>query len=159
MKRLIAILLLSAFVFGHISAQEAYEYHSIQRVDKWRGLKVAAWNLAASTIGAYGDAIRDDGNNWGWALNGVEAGMYVGGKWMWDIKGNELVPYIASIAFIRAGSFDITYNLSRGLPWYYTGSTKLWDKAWREVSPPPHGKAWFYGWSLTLGVSISICEL
>ena len=136
-----------------------YQY-TVNKADKYRGLKVAAWNIAASTIGAVGDAIRDDGNNWGWALNGVEAGMYVGGKWMHDIQGvREYTAYIASIAFIRAGTFDITYNLLRGLPWDQVGTVKLWDKAWRELNPPPAGKAWFHGWSLTVGIAISICEL
>jgi len=125
-----------------------------------RPLGVIAWNIAATSIGAYGDAIRDDGHNIGWALNGVEAVMFVGGKWVWNLKGvDEHAAYAVSFAFTRAALFDVQYNSYRGLGWDYTGSTKLWDKAWQELKPPPHGKAFFYGWSFMLGISIPLKEL
>jgi len=35
---------------------------------------------------------------------------------------------IAGFVFIRFLIFDTIYNLTRGLPWNYVGSTKLYDK-------------------------------
>lgn len=126
----------------------------------WRSVGVVAWNIAASTAGAIGDGIRDDGNPWGWALGGLEAGMHISAHWVHNLRGwEEHLAYYASAAFIRAGTFDITYNVTRGLPWYYTGSTKTWDRAWEALDPPPHGKGWFYGWSFTLGVVIPFKHL
>jgi len=130
---------------------------------KWkrrRAWGIIGWNLGASVIGAVGDAVRDEGNDWGWALGGVEAGMHLSAHWVHRLRGwDEHLSYYASAALIRAGTFDITYNLSRGLPWYYTGSTKLWDETWEALNPPPHGKGFFYGWCLTLGVAIPLNEL
>ena len=150
MKNLLAILILSLSLSGFS------QY--INRPINWkRAVGVIVWNGVASSLGAYGDAIRDDGNNFGWVLNGVEAGMFVSGKWVHDLKGfDEHAAYIASAAFGRASKFDISYNIHRGLPWHYTGTTKLWDKAWQELNPPPQGKAWFYGWCFVLEVSIPL---
>ena len=139
------------------SPQVGEIYYKEKKARIWRAMGVIGWNIAASTIGAVGDAIRDDGNNLGWALNGVEAGMHVSAHWVHGLSGwGEHVAYYASAAFIRAGTFDITYNVSRGLPWYYTGSTKLWDQAWEALDPPPEGKGIFYGWSLTIGFAIPL---
>jgi len=124
-----------------------------------RSFGIVGWNIVSSTIGALGDAIRDDGNDWGWALNGVEAAMWGSAHWVHGLRDwNEHLYYYASATFIRAGVFDITYNLKRGLPWHYTGTKKMWDRAWNELNPPPQGKGIFYGWAFTLGVAIPLNE-
>ena len=153
MKNLLVILILSLSL--SLQSQSRTTWQKVSRP-----LGVIAWNIAATSIGAYGDAIRDDGNNIGWALNGVEAAMFVGGKWVFNIKGfDEHAAYICSFGFTRAALFDMQYNTHRELPWSYTGSTKLWDKAWQELNPPPMGKGWFYGWCFSLSVAIPLKHL
>jgi hypothetical protein len=41
------------------------------------------------------------------------------GQWIWLVVG-----YV----FIRFAIFDLTYNAIADLPWYYIGSTSLYDK-------------------------------
>jgi hypothetical protein len=54
---------------------------------------------------------------------------------VWD--RNPWVIYILSYAFLRAAIFDIAYNLTRGLPWNYIGSTSITDKLWVKFGGQP----------------------
>ncbi len=44
--------------------------------------------------------------------------------------------YLASYILIRMALFDAGYNLTRGLPIAFVGTTSLWDRFWRMVSAP-----------------------
>lgn len=43
-----------------------------------------------------------------------------------------LFKLIGGYVLLRFALFDVTYNLVRGLPVFYVGETKLYDKLWRK---------------------------
>ena len=47
-------------------------------------------------------------------------------RWAW---------YIIDYAFLRIALFDMIYNLTRGLPIGYIGTTSIWDKFMQWISP------------------------
>jgi len=49
------------------------------------------------------------------------------GGWVW---------YIVAYLCLRIGGFDLIYNMIRGLPITFHGSTSLWDIVFMEFNPP-----------------------
>lgn len=52
-----------------------------------------------------------------------------------------LFKLISGYVLLRFALFDATYNLTRGLPLFYVGETKIYDKVWKA----------FFRWS---GISV-----
>ena len=66
--------------------------------------------------------------------------------------------YAMSYVSLRIGLFDYSYNITRGLPLGYIGSTSTWDKAMQQVAPPGN-QLFVRGIFLTIGIVIPINEL
>jgi len=105
--------------------------------------KITAIAISATTLEAIGDALYDMGK--GTNQNQMMAGKFFQGvslgehflyipvmkdsqaSWLW-------VPIIE--ALWRFVIFDITYNLTRGLPIGYVGNTTFWDRGMNTFAPP-----------------------
>jgi hypothetical protein len=104
-------------------------------------------------IGAVGDAFFDNSLKlYAHGLDAIEVGLLLSAglifkpdkKW-WAF----LIVYLC----MRIMFFDISYNLSCGLPWDYIGNTSLWDKWFSRY--PVHGLYFTKGIFFILGISIS----
>ena len=128
------------------------------QAQNWRGLAVVGYHVGAIALGAVADGLYDEGHKeWGHALHAVEIGAVIAGPFVHKIKGNEALTYILSYGFLRFSLFDSFYNLTRDLPLLYSGSTSGYDKAMSKI--PEHGRAWYKGCSLVVGIAIPIKEI
>jgi hypothetical protein len=145
MRRIIFLLILSVCV--NVSAQN------------WkRGLAVAGYHIGTVALGAVADGLYDEGHKeWGHALHAAEVGALVGGPFIFKVKRNEALSYLLSYGFIRVGTFDSFYNLTRDLPLLYNGTTSTYDNIMNTI--PPHGKVWYKSFSIIIGFTIPIKEL
>lgn len=61
----------------------------------------------------------------------VIAFMWMGGLMMLTPPESSLLYTLGGYLLLRFAIFDAIYNLIRGLPLFFIGTTKLFDKAWR----------------------------
>lgn len=54
-----------------------------------------------------------------------------------EIIANDPIRLIIGYVLLRYAIFDFSYNLARGLPFTYVGTSKIYDRFWR----------WFFSWS------------
>ena len=136
MKYLIVILL---FFSLNVSAQ------------KWQ---IPALYAGSVIFNGIGDGLNDNGQKgWGHFSNAVSISLLLFSPLIADYNKDKWWAYPISYGFIRAGVFDPSYNLSRGLPITYIGNSSLWDKFLQELDPPDgfmFGRAAFF----TVGFSI-----
>ena len=158
MKKIFIILLLLI----SISANCQYKYHQHRKEARNKAITTLAVQLGSIALEATGDALLDRGRyegnqnmmSWGHALQaGSVATLFTLPLFL---EKQDVLPFVGSYLFLRAGTFNPIYNSVRGVPWYYNGSTNVFDKAWASLNPPPFGKAWFNSLSIIVGVSINI---
>ena len=68
----------------------------------------------------------------GWLQWVIAIGLFLG--WLWIAYTFSSVPLwklIVGFVFIRFAIFDIAFNLTFGLPIYFIGTTKLYDRLWQ----------------------------
>jgi hypothetical protein len=137
----------SCFVVNpHLVRQEKYE--------KW---KVIALYSGSVILNGLGDGLNDSGNKTaGHLFNAASIGTliispavlnYQKGKWYW---------YLLCYTCLRAGLFDITYNLTRRLPFNYTGSTSITDKFYNSHGVSPIVPRTFF---FVIGFAIPLTKL
>lgn len=146
MKKAIIILLLALSISS--SAQN------------WKkGIAIASYHIGTVALGAVADGLYDDGyKHWSHALHAAELGMAIAGPTLvFDIDRSDALSYVLSYGFIRLSTFDSFYNVTRDLPFLYTGSTSKYDEIMSKM--PPHGRVWLKSWSIIVGFSIPICEI
>jgi len=123
-----------------------------------RPVKIILYHTSTIALGAVGDAVYDNGNkNLGHALKGMEVGALIAGPFINKIQKREALDYILSYGFLRFSFFDAFYNMSRDLPLLYNGTTSNYDKIMNQM--PPHGRAWYKGGSLMIGISLPLNKL
>ncbi len=121
----------------------------------WRGAAAVLWQIGTVAAGGLGDGLMDNSNkNWGHALRAVEVGMLISGPFVFDLDRRDTWAWLSSYGFIRLGMKDGFYNVSRGLPLGYVGTTSQYDKLMRGV--PEHGRYFIKSISIVAGVAIPI---
>mgnify|MGYP001489662964 CR=1 FL=1 len=104
----------------------------------------------AVTTNAIGDAFNDSSRKkLGHLFNSISIAVLL------------LVPFIdtptlwmvAVYVLLRMSIFDISYNLARGLKWYYVGKSSWWDDIFRKA--PPSMMVLFR--AIMLSAAIGIC--
>jgi hypothetical protein len=86
-------------------------------------LALILYLLAIVAVGAIGDALYDMDKIWAHNFNAIEIGMLLAMPFLFKYGWWAIVAYIS----FRIFAFDYTYNLVRGLPLAYVGSTSWWD--------------------------------
>jgi len=166
MKKLFSILLLTLCVT--ISAQGYNPYTTAPEDRPWKYKEAAitlATNLAAITLDAMGDAYLDRSkvepdNRYaerGHMLSAASVGVLLVRPFLSDMDRSDWGWYVSSHILLRMGSFDHFYNMARGLPFNYIGSTSYWDKFWSNS--PPSWKLMYQSLYFTVGFVIPIKEL
>jgi hypothetical protein len=114
---------------------------------------------------AAGDALYDKGitqggnyKQWGKVLKmGSKATLLLSPFWN-DYDKSKWLTYALSYTFLRVSLFDPMYNVTRGLPVTYIGTTSFWDKELQKLKPPD-GLMAARGVSLIMGISLPINNL
>jgi hypothetical protein len=124
------------------------------RAEKW---KVIALYSGSIILNGIGDAKNDIGQKTtGHLFNAASIGTLVLSPAIFNYKKDKWYLYVISYTLLRAALFDVTYNLTRGLPYNYTGSTSITDKAYNYFgNQPTFPRACF----LIVGVSIPLNDL
>jgi hypothetical protein len=106
--------------------------------------------IACIVIGASADGLMDDGFKlWGHILGALEILLLLGGV---ILKPRSWAAFIVAYVCWRVVGFDITYNLVRGFPITYVGTTGLWDMFFSKYEPS--GLIWMRGIFLILAIHI-----
>ena len=103
-----------------------------------RPFLIIGYLIACVVIAAVGDGVFDDGaKGWGHILEAIETLMLVSGPFIFRLKRRQWLAYVIALVAFRIGFFDYTYNLVRGLPLAFVGSTSWWDML--IAKQYPHG--------------------
>ena len=156
MRKISSILLLTLCV--SMTAQYTPR-HKQTAWEKWsRPVGIVLYHVSTVALGSIGDAMMDEGNkNLGHALQAGEISALLAGPFIFDIKRNEWLSYVATYGFLRFSLFDSFYAKSRSLPLLFNGTTSSYDRFMNTI--PPDGRAWIKSWSLIVGVSIPLNKL
>jgi hypothetical protein len=123
MKNLLAILL-SLFLISNLHAQDG------------KVLKILGTAATWSILNGIGDGLNDSGEKgWGHAVNALSAAVLIGGTVWSEPNRKDWLRYIVIYAGARYVTFDPAYNLTRGLPVTYIGTTATIDKEMSKVPP------------------------
>lgn len=121
-------------------------------------------NTASVILNGIGDGLLDKGRLEGdvknmiigHSLRSASIGALLMQPVFMDIdKPEEWLTNIGSYVFIRFALFDVSYNITRGLPYHYVGSTSLHDKTLRAINAPSSSYTYVKGLSLLVGISLS----
>jgi len=125
-----------------------------ERSEKWKVIAVYAGSII---LGGIGDGLNDSNHKTvGHLFNAASIGALVLSPAIFNYKKDKWYLYLASYTCLRAGLFDITYNLTRKLPFNYTGSTSVTDKFYNSHGgSPTFPRAVFF----VVGFSIPLNQL
>ena len=106
-----------------------------EKSEKW---KVIALYSASVILNGIGDGLNDSKQKTaGHLFNAASVGVLVLSPAILDYQKDKWYWYLLSYTCIRAGLFDVTYNLTRNMPANFTGSTCITDKFYNAhgISP------------------------
>jgi hypothetical protein len=91
---------------------------------------LTAWSI----LNGIGDGLNDNGNKgFGHSVNALSSAILISGMIWSQPDKKDLLNTLISAAGIRFVTFDYAYNLTRGLPLEYTGTTSPGDKLQKRV--------------------------
>ena len=159
MKRLLT-LITAIFIVLSVSAQDYYEIYNPQpredKIPEW--VKVTTVYASSIILDAMADGYRDEGNKpLSHALEAASIGVLVASPFVIDYDKSKWGWYLTSYVTLRFSLFDYSYNLTRGLPLDYQGTTSKYDEFMCTV--PNNFANYAKGVSFIVGFSIPINEL
>ena len=83
------------------------------------------------------------------ALTIVLLSLFMAG-WSWDLKNDGAGYVIGGYVLLRFALFDVLYNLTAGLPLFYIGETKIYDKLWQKFFEWTHFPEGHFLWMIKL---------
>ena len=100
---------------------------SAQKKEAW---KTTAIYTGAVVFDAVGDGLNDSGNkSWGHICNSVSISFLLFSPFILRYDQDKWWAYAVTYGSLRIALFDYTYNMTRGLPLTYMGSTSSWDRS------------------------------
>jgi len=145
MKKLLTILLLSLSLNSFSQIGEP--------------LKVISVYSGSIILNAVGDGLNDSGNKtWGHACNAASIGLLVSTPIVFkNVTKENWYHYPIIYSCLRFSMFDYSYNMIRGLPFDYMGTTAPTDRVFNKA---PAGYMRFVkGISFTVGIVAPITKL
>ena len=128
-KLLIAILLLAS-----LNSFAQYNPYKVDHKDAIVELSLISTSIV---LDAMGDAYNDTGSKvLGHSLNALSIGSLLLAPVLLDLTKENWILYGITYIGLRISFFDPVYNLTRGLPIGYIGTTSLWDKAIGATKSP-----------------------
>lgn len=158
MKKLLTISLLCLLALNALAQDYAAwpQQPQKEKIPQW--VKVTTIYTASIVLDAVADATRDDGNKQlSHALEAASVGVLLASPFVVDYDKSKWGWYLTSYVSLRVAIFDPSYNLARGLPLNYNGTTSGWDKT---LSTMPGGfKTFGRSVFFIVGFSVPINEL
>ena len=153
MKKAIT-LILTLFLVLSLQAQN-FKLYKPQKEEMREGLKVIGVYTASIIFDAMADGYRDEGNKQlSHALEAASIGTLVASPFIIKYERDKWGWYIGTYACLRYTFFDYTYNVTRGLPLSYRGTTSVYDEILGKA-PPEYINFTKYV-SFVVGVSIPL---
>ena len=119
-------LILTCQILTCQKLQHNFNYHYKKTPESVKIVTVIVGSIALEAIA---DACYDNGNKFaGHALQATSTGLLLASPFLLDIDRGKCGWYFLSYLTFRIALFDPIYNLSRGLPVGYIGSTSAWDR-------------------------------
>jgi len=147
MKQLISILL----IFVCLTSYAQYNPRKAKQ-DNWIRLGLFTGSIV---LNAVGDGLNDSGNkDWGHICNAASIGLTLSVPLFIDVEKDKWYWYLLEYTFIRFAVFDYSYNLTRGLPLEYHGTSNYYDRIWGEQQSLLLTKSAF----LTIGIAINFTQ-
>lgn len=92
----------------------------------------------------------------GHVINAISIGILLSSPFILDFERTKWYWYLASYISLRIGLFDSTYNLTRELPFFSTGTTSPSDKLYNILGINPAIPRPIF---LTVGITIPFWKL
>ena len=122
-------------------------------------LKVIGIYSSSVILNGIGDGLNDSGQKtWGHACNAASIGLLVATPIVFkNVSKDNWYHYPIIYSCLRFAEFDYSYNLIRGLPIDYMGTTAPTDKIFKDA--PAGYMRFMKGISLTVGIVAPITHL
>ena len=158
MKPTIILLFVCSVTFGQCDFRPTHKPGFIDRIPE--PVKVITLFSASIVLDAVGDGLYDNGDKTaGHAFQAMSTGILLTSPIFLNMDKDNFWWYLVSYVSLRIGLFDYSYNLTRGLPMSYVGTSSISDKFQQKFNPGA-GHLWFPKTIFfTLGVVIPINEL
>jgi hypothetical protein len=106
-----------------------------EKSEKW---KVIALYSGSIILNGIGDGLNDSKQKTaGHLFNAASIGTLLVSPALFNYQKDNWIWYVLSYTCLRAALFDITYNLTRNLPFNYTGLTSITDKIYNSLGVYP----------------------
>lgn len=157
MKKILTIIIVAHLILS-LNAQSFKIYNPPPRHNVPQWVVVTGTYTASIILDAMADGYRDEGNKpLSHALEAASIGVLVASPFVIDYDKNKWGYYLSSYVTLRFALFDYSYNLTRGLPLNYKGSTSAYDDI---MSKMPNGFTnYAKGVSFIIGFTIPINQL
>ena len=150
-------LIASLFVVITIMGQTPYKNYLAHK-DKSESAKIIAVYAGSIILNGIGDGLNNSGHKtWGHACNAASIGILLTSPFIIHYDKDKWWIYLLDYGFLRYGLFDSSYNLTRGLPYNYIGTTAGTDIIFHKA--PANFRTFSKGISMVMGISLPINDL
>lgn len=144
------VLLASISVLCRTGAQDTRVHHRIPEP-----VKVIALYTGSVLLNAAGDGLNDSGQKaYGHLCNAGSIGLLLMSPLMIDYNKSRWAWYLTTYVTLRISFFDYTYNMARGLPLDYIGTSNYWDRMLGNI--PGGGVHIGRAGALIIGIAIPV---
>lgn len=117
--------------FRVVSIQSAKQ----EKSEKWKVIVLYSGSIILNGIG---DGLNDSNQKTaGHLFNAASIGALLLSPALFNYQKDNWIWYVLSYTCLRVALFDIAYNLTRNLPFNYTGSTAATDKVYNSLGVYP----------------------
>lgn len=121
-----------------IHYQTDFNMHVSKHKERWEWVKIIGIYTASVILNGMGDAMNNSGRKtMGHYCDGASIGLLVASPFLVKFNTKKWYWYLASYISLRAGLFDVSYNITKGLPINFTGSTSPTDITYNKTKVNP----------------------
>ena len=145
---------LTTLCFSYIIGMGQSDYYSHKLTKK--AATSLLIDIGSITLDAMGDAYFDMGKKEvGKLLQASSTGLLIAQPFLIDFNKEDFWWKIPAYTLLRFAIFDAVYNTTRGLPYYYNGSTSHYDNVMSELMPGRFS-TFPKAMALTVGISLTL---
>ena len=151
-------LLIFLFVTSFMVGQVPHQNYMIHKDKKNEAVKIIAVYASSIILNGIGDGLNNSNQkSWGHVCNAASIGILLASPFIIHYDKDKWWIYLLDYSFLRYGLFDASYNITRGLPYNYIGTTAGTDIIFHKA--PANFRTFSKGISMVMGISLPINEL
>jgi hypothetical protein len=157
MKKIFLILAMSIITLSSFSQRDSSYYMTVPNPEPRISKPITTILVYSVSIilNGIGDGLNNSGHKtWGHTCNALSIGTLVVSPFIVNYDKHKWYGYVLDYAFLRYSLFDASYNITRGLPYNYIGTTCIEDKIFNKA--PVNFRTFTKGISLTIGIYLPI---